>query len=550
MNLILTVFILLLLVALSGVTVRFLPLMPLPLLQLIIGTLAASLPGIGLRVDFNPEFFLLCFVSPLLFAESWRVSKREFFQLRSPILTLALGLVIFTVIGAGYLVHWAIPIIPLSAAFALAAVLSPTDTVAVSEVARRIKMPPRLMHVLEGESLLNDASGLVAMKFAIAATLTGSFSLLEAMRSFFVIAIGGLFLGFAVAWLFSWVQDKLIALRGEELSLQLVLLRLLLPFSTFALAERFAVSAILAVVAAGVTVDFTDRRRSGALASRMQMRQLRTMIEFVFNGLIFLLLGLQLPQFIGRPVRAVYQSTGPGEACRLLGLTAALWLALLALRFVWIWGTLRVSARWAKQRGPSDASSPRYIGAAALAGIRGSVTLAGVLSVPLALPDGSPFPARDLLIFLASGVIVLSLFGGCFGLPIVLRSLLLPPGDLQERERHEARTLAAAAAVRALEKVQQPADGSDPALYLEVLGHVTAHYRLQIDAARDPETDPVQAARAASFERELWLTGLRAERAELYRLRSVSRIDDDTLRNLVEEIDLIEASIRAAGTAP
>ena len=123
------------------------------------------------------------------------------------------------------------------------------------------------------------------MKFAIAATLTGSFSLLEAMSSFFVIAIGGLSLGFSVAWLFSWVQDKLIAWRGEELSLQLVLLRLLLPFSTYVLAEHLAVSGILAVVAAGVTVDLTDRHRSGALASRMQMRELRTMIEFVFNGL-------------------------------------------------------------------------------------------------------------------------------------------------------------------------------------------------------------------------------------------------------------------------
>jgi len=183
-------------------------------------------------------------------------------------------------------------------------------------------------------------------------------------------------------------------------------------------------------------------------------------------------------------------------------------LALLALRFVWIWGALRVSARWAKQPGPSDASSPRYIGAAALAGIRGSVTLAGVLSVPLALPDGSPFPARDLLIFLASGVIVLSLFGGCFGLPIVLRSLLLPPGDLQEREKHEARTLAAAAAVRALEKVQQPADGSDPALYLEVLGHVTAHYRLQIDAARGPETRPCAGCSRGVLRKGVMADGL------------------------------------------
>jgi Na+/H+ antiporter len=542
-DLILTVFLLLLLVAISGVTVRFLPQLPLPLLQVGMGALAA-LPGIGLRVDFDPRLFLLLFVPPLLFVDGWRVSKREFFRLRGPILTLALGLVLFTVIGAGYLVHWTIPAIPLSAAFALAAVLSPTDAVAVSAVARRIKVPPRLMHVLEGESLLNDASGLVAMKFAITATLTGSFSLLEATRSFFVIALGGLAVGVAVAWLFGWVQDKLISWRGEELSLQLVLLRLLLPFGVYLLAEHLAVSGILAVVAAGVTVDLTDLRRSGNLAGRMQARELRTMIEFVFNGLIFLLLGLQLPQFIGEPLRGAYQSIDPGETWQLMGLTAALWLALLALRFVWIWGALCVSAHWAKWRGePRNVPSLRYMGAATLAGIRGAVTLAGVLSVPLAMPDGSPFPARDLLIFLASGVILFSLFGGCFGLPIVLRGLQLPPEDLREREEREARTLAAAAAIGALEGAQQPADGSNPALYLEVLGHVTAHYRLRTEDPRGTETDPLQGARAASFERGLWLTGLRAERAELYRLRSTSRINDDTLRSLVREIDLIEASI-------
>jgi hypothetical protein len=163
---------------------------------------------------------------------------------------------------------------------------------------------------------------------------------------------------------------------------------------------------------------------------------------------------------------------GPGEAWRLIGLTAALWLALLALRFVWIWGALCVSAHWAKWPGePRNVPSLRYMGAATLAGIRGAVTLAGVLSVPLAMPDGSPFPARDLLIFL-------------------------------------------------------------------------------IEATRGTETDPLRAARAASFERGLWLTGLRAERSELYRLRSTSRINDNTLRSLVREIDLIEASIRAAARAP
>ena len=237
----------------------------------------------------------------------------------------------------------------------------------------------------------------------------------------------------------------------------------------------------------------------------------------------------------------------PSAAWRLVGLAAALWLALLALRFVWIWSALRVSVYWAKWRGKHrDAPSLRIMSAAALAGIRGAVTFAGVLSVPLALPDGSPFPARDLLIFLASGVILFSLLGGSIGLPIVLRGLQLPSEDPQEREGREARTLAAGAAIRALEAAQQPAGGSDPTLYREILGHVLAHYRLRGAAKRGTKTDPLQAAWAASLERGLWLTGLRAERAELYRLRSSQRINDQTLRRLVHEIDLIEASIRVA----
>jgi monovalent cation/hydrogen antiporter len=422
-------------------------------------------------------------------------------------------------------------------------VLSPTDAVAVSAVAGRIKVPPRLMHVLEGEALLNDASGLVALRFAIAATLTGSFSLLAATRSFFLIALGGLGVGVALAWLFSRLQDKLIGWQGETLSLQVVLLRLLLPFGVYLVAEHLGVSGILAVVAAGVVLDLTDLHRSNDLATRMQARGLRIVIEFVFNGAIFLLLGLQLPQFIGRPLGEAYQRHGPREAGRLLGFTAALWLALL---FVWIWGAGRASVYWAKWRGQRQEPLPlRVMGAATLAGIRGAVTLAGVLSVPLAMPDGSPFPARDRLIFLASGVILFSLFGGCFGLPIVLRRLQLPLEDPQEREVREARILAAEAAIRGLKGAQPPAEGSDPALYLEVLGHVMAHYHLRIEAARGTEHPPLRAARAASYERELQLTGLGSERAELYRLRSTYRINDETLRTLVYEIDLIEASIGA-----
>jgi monovalent cation/hydrogen antiporter len=170
--------------------------------------------------------------------------------------------------------------------------------------------------------------------------------------------------------------------------------------------------------------------------------------------------------------------------------------------------------------------------------------LAGVLSLPLALPNGSPFPARDLLIFLASGVILFSLLGGCFGLPMVLRGLQLPPEDPNEREWREARTLAAKAAVRALNEAQQPVEASDPARYHEVLAHVMAHYRLRIEAAQRTENNPLQASRQASVERDLWLTGLGAE---LHHLRSTDRINDETLRSLVQEIDLIETSLRSSG---
>ena len=178
-----TVLLVLMLGALTGITARYLSAIPLPLIQIGLGTLLAW-PQQGLHIAFDPELFLLLFIPPLLFADGWRIPKREFFSLYKPILKLAFGLVLFTVLGLGYLIHWLIPEMPLTVAFALAAVVSPTDAVAVSAITRNLGMPPKTMHVLEGESLLNDASGLVALKFAIAATLTGLFSWNEAAKEF------------------------------------------------------------------------------------------------------------------------------------------------------------------------------------------------------------------------------------------------------------------------------------------------------------------------------------------------------------------------------
>ena len=200
-----TVLLVLMIGAVTGIIARYIRAIPLPLIQIMLGA-ALSWPQQGLHIDFDPGLFMLLFIPPLLFADGWRIPKREFFALYRPILRLAFGLVLFTVIGLGYLIHWMIPEIPLTVAFALAAVISPTDAVAVSAITRNLGMPAHTMHVLEGESLLNDASGLVALKFAIAATLTGVFSWTQVTQEFLWIALGGLGVGAAVGWGFSYLR--------------------------------------------------------------------------------------------------------------------------------------------------------------------------------------------------------------------------------------------------------------------------------------------------------------------------------------------------------
>ena len=185
---------LLLAVVISGALARMSPVpVPLPLVQIVLGAVIASVAHFGVTLD--PEIFFLLFLPPLLFLDGWRIPKQGLFRDKGTILELALGLVVFTVLGVGYFIHWLIPTMPLAVAFALAAVISPTDPIAVSAIAARVPIPKRLLHILEGESLLNDASGLVCMRFAVAAALTGTFSLTAAAGTFLWLALGGIAIG-------------------------------------------------------------------------------------------------------------------------------------------------------------------------------------------------------------------------------------------------------------------------------------------------------------------------------------------------------------------
>lgn len=551
-----TVLLVLMLGALSGIAARYVRAVPLPLIQIALGALL-SWPRHGLHIAFDPELFLLLFIPPLLFADGWRIPKREFFALWRPILRLALGLVLFTVIGLGWLIHWLIPEIPLTVAFALAAVVSPTDAVAVSAITRNLGMPVKTMHILEGESLLNDASGLVALKFAVAATLTGLFSWTEAAQEFLWIAIGGLGAGALIGWGFARGRALVTRRVGDVAATQMVLLLLLMPFAAYLLAERIGVSGILAAVAAGITTNFADLDRGAYVSERMQTAATWTLVESSFNGAIFLLLGLQLPSILGSVDE--YRHYG---AWTLLGYVVVISTALLLLRWIWLMLGVRRSLVRAHRTGKmAEPPSPLLQLATTLAGIRGAVTLAGALSVPLVMGGGQPFPARELLVFLATGVILFTLGVGSIGLPWVLRHLPAPGEPASAFEERQARLAACQAAIARLvpdpEVLARHED--DPAWlaqYQEVSGRLTQDYRKRIDLlddgsamttpeaqADDPEIRQQRRLRYV-LELELRLRCLHAERDTLYAERHAHRINDESLRSLVQELDLSETSLR------
>lgn len=548
------VLLVLLLGALTGILARYVRAIPLPLIQIALGAVL-SWPQQGLHIAFDPELFLLLFIPPLLFADGWRIPKREFFALHRPILRLALGLVLFTVIGLGYLIHWMIPEMPLTVAFALAAVVSPTDAVAVSAITRNLGMPAKTMHVLEGESLLNDASGLVALKFAIAATLTGLFSWADVARDFVWMAVGGLGVGALLGWGFATVRETVTRRVGDVAATQMVLLLVLLPFAAYLAGEHIGVSGILAAVAAGITTNFADLRRGEFVAERMQTEGIWTMVESAFNGAIFLLLGLQLPSIVGSTLLAA------GDDWWLpVGQAALITLALLAMRWIWLMLGVRGSLWKAHEVGKMDEQPSALLTlATTLAGIRGAVTLAGALSVPLLLGTGAPFPARGQLIFLATGTILFTLVIASIGLPLVLRRLPPAGEPAARREERHARVAACQAAIAHMARARPPAGLAGPdalAQMQESVGRLTQDYRKRIDLLEDPGVPTTPEAQADSpeavrqrrqrylVEMELRLQALHVERDTLYAERHAHRINDASLRALVGELDLAEVALR------
>lgn len=538
-----TTLILLTAVVVSGSLSRVLRIpLPLPLVQIATGAAIASIADMG--VVLHPDVFFLLFLPPLLFLDGWRIPKEGLFRDKGTIIELAFGLVFLTVLGVGFFINWIIPSIPLPVAFALAAVVSPTDPIAVSAIAARTPIPKRLMHILEGESLLNDASGLVCMRFAVAAALTGKFSVVDAAGTFLWLAIGGIAVGILVTLVVTWIKNWISRRYGEETGAQ-ILISLLIPFGAYLLAEHLHCSGILAAVAAGIAMSYAEQSGRALAVTRVRRNVVWDTMQFTANGIIFVLLGEQLPRIVAGAAQVV-RETGHGDPVWLLGYVLAINLALAALRLLWVWVSLEFTLfRLARKGSQVQRPSWRLVAATSLAGARGAITLAGVLTLPFVLNDGSPFPARDLAIFLAAGVIIVSLVVASLGLPFLLKDLEFPPEPSHQEAEDRARIAAAEAAIKAVEQVQHGlGEGRrDVDLYTEVGARVMELYRRRIDG-RSKTGDEANAARKIEeVERELRLAALSAERDEYYRLSRTRKISEDVARKFVREVDLQEARL-------
>jgi Na+/H+ antiporter len=519
--------ILLLLLTALSVVGRWLP-WPRPITYLVGASAVALWPAFP-RIALDPGFFFLCFVPPLLFADGWLMPLRDFLAARRPILLLATGLVAFTTVAVGLVAHALVPGLPYPMAFALGAVISPTDAVAVGAILHRLKVPARLTVVLNGESLMNDATGLVAFKFALGAMAAGAFSLRAASLDFTLVALGGLAVGLVTGYLVGRARDLLLAAHSSDGFVE-VTMSLLTPYAAYLLAEALGVSSILAVVAAGLYSGWRDPVRTD-VAARQTSWTLWSVVLFWLNGLAFILLGLQLPGIL-------VAVSNDYPAAQLALFAAAVSGVAIVGRLLWVFPAAYLPFLFsARIRRVEKRPSWQSVLVCGWAGLRGTVTLAAALSIPESQPDGSPFPGRDLVIFLALAVIVVTLLLHGMTLEWLICRLGLKADDTRAKEDRLARIAAVESGLLSLRATEAAGPPEEQA----ALDLVVAEYEHRLtELAASGETQ-ASAHRRRTSGRQHRLHALRAERATIDDLWRRDIIADETHRPLQQLLDYEES---------
>ena len=432
MEILITISVFITLVIIGSFLNKYIPRIPAALFQIILGFLVSYL-AIPLHFEFESEAFMALIIAPLLFTDAYKASRSELWLYKKPIVYMAVGLVITTVVVVGYFINYIIPSISLGAAFALAAILSPTDAVAVKSIIKGMKLPKGLMSILEGESLLNDAAGIVSFKIALASIITGTFSLSRSSREFFITAIGGMILGVLIGLIIVSIKFINRKFLNTEPNI-LVIIQVILPIATYFIAEEFHLSGIIAVVFAGILLNFERYLRQGDSLDNQVVVSIsynQDTISYVLNGFVFVLLGYLLPGIFKNMI--TYPDLDVQTAMFYVILIT---IALIVTRFTFVYifyvsfqqHTFKTSHNIVeflktKQLDVGNYSRFEYSLITSLCGIHGTVTLATALMIPLTIgTTGEPFPLRNAILFIGSGVVLLSMIIGTIFLPLIIKT--------------------------------------------------------------------------------------------------------------------------------
>jgi CPA1 family monovalent cation:H+ antiporter len=500
--------------------------LPLPVLLVLGGLGLGFIPGVP-DIELSPELVLVVFLPPLLYWAAFFTSIRELRRKARPISMLAFGLVGVTTVVVAAAAHAAIPGLSWPAAFVLGAIVSPTDAPATTSVARRLGVPRNLLTVVEGESLLNDAGALVAYKFAVAAVMTGTFSLGDAALRFVGNVAAGIAIGLAVGWAIREVRRRIDNAPVE------ITISLMTGYFAYLPAEAAGVSAVLAAVTTGIYVGWYSPEIS-TVAQRLQGTAVWELLVFAINAVLFILVGLQMP--------TILDGLSGHSTWSLIAWAVLVSAAVVVIRVLWVFVGVHLPRALSGRR--RDEPIPPIENSAFIAwtGMRGAVSLAAALALPHATDAGAPFPERDLIIFLTFAVILTTVVLQGLTLPFVLRFLGLEDDGLDAQEEALARIRAAE---RALERLEQ-LDGEDW-IREDTLTRMRGLYqfrRSRFSTRLDGEDGDGIEERSAAYQR-LRREMLDAEREAIVELRRSGEIHDGVMFRLARDLDLEESRLDA-----
>lgn len=519
------------LVVIGNILSHFLKRVPVSLIQISLGLLAALF--LNVHIELDTEWFLLLFIAPLLYSDAWRFPKRELWELRGAIFGNAILLVFLTTILGGFIIYGLVPELPLPVAFAIAAILSPTDPVAVAAIAKQAKLPPSIMHLVAGESLINDASGLVGFNFAVKAASAGTFSLLAATSNFFYISLMGTLIGLVLGFLLNLLGDFLSSKGATDVVLRVVL-QLFSPFLVYLLAEEVHASGVIAVVVSAI-VQNLHTKNDVDYSGELHVAGINTwnVFGYLLNGYIFVILGIELPLAT--------------ELGNVISVPMAIWYAFITWVVIFgmrvIWTYINQWVRLKNHR--NETASWRVALLSGLSGVRGAVTMAGVLSVPLVTDAGMPFPQRALMLFIAAAAIIMSLLAAIIFLPLLAEKpkTQVSPGEkspqtvvAQHMSEPRARVYVLQSAVREIETRRRE---SNQAIAYEIILRYQMQIRqLQMRFMKIDKLSPILKA-----EMNLREIALDAERSALRGLLVDEKITPLVFASENRRIDRVEADL-------